>query len=96
MILAQLGLFGTIAYVLLLFGILLGLNTRARKSGNLYIRLATLFYAVNVLVSSIQSNYPGNNSMCMLTFIVTLMPFAASAAGLESAAATGPEAHNGN
>lgn len=95
MILAQLGLFGTIAYVLLLFGILLGLNTRARKSGNYYIRLATLFYAVNVLVSSIQSNYPGNNSMCMLTFIVTLMPFAVSAAGPERATAAGTEAHNG-
>ncbi|MBQ8052744.1 MAG: hypothetical protein IJ198_02905 [Lachnospiraceae bacterium] len=95
MILAQLGLFGTIAYVLLLFGILLGLNKRARKSGNYYIRLATLFYAVNVLVSSIQSNYPGNNSMCMLTFLVTMMPFAVSAAGPERAAAAGPEAHNG-
>jgi hypothetical protein len=96
MIAAQLGLFGTIAYVLLLFGVLAELCHRAKESGNSYIRLAALFYAVNVLVSSIQSNYPGNNSMCMLTFIVTLMPFAASAAGLESAAATGPEAHNGN
>ena len=96
MIAAQLGLFGTVAYVLLLFGVLAELCHRAKESGNNYIRLAALFYAVNVLVSSIQSNYPGNNSMCMLTFIVTLMPFAASAAGLESAAATGPEAHNGN
>lgn len=95
MILAQLGLFGAIAYALLLFGTLLRICRRAKESGNLYIRLAALFYAVNVLVSSIQSNYPGNNSMCMLTFIVTLMPFAVSAAGPERAAAAGTEAHNG-
>ena len=95
MIFAQLGLFGTIAYVLLLFGILLKMYQRAKKSGSLYIRLAALLFAVNVLVSSIQSNYPGNNSMCMLTFIVTLMPFAIRADGQGSAAAAGSEAQNG-
>ena len=78
MIFAQLGLFGTIAYVLLLFGVLGRLYQRAKDSGSLYIRLAALLFAVNVLVSSIQSNYPGNNSMCMLTFLVTVMTFAVS------------------
>ena len=85
MILGQLGLVGTIPYVLLLFGILGSMYHRAKKSGNPYIRLAAFFFAANVLISSIQSSYPGNNSMSMLTFLVTMMPFAVTA-----------EAQNGN
>ena len=95
MIFAQLGLFGATAYILLFGEILLKMYQRAKESGNLYIRLAALFFVVNALVSSIQSNYAGNNSMCMLTFIVTMMPFAIRAGGQERAAAAGPEAQNG-
>ena len=76
MIFAQLGLFGTVSYILLLVGILMKIYSRAKETGNAYLRFAALFYVINVLVSSIQSSYPGNNSMIMLTFLVTLIPFA--------------------
>ena len=76
MIFAQLGLFGTISYILLLLGILMKIYSRAKETGNAYLRFAALFYVINVLVSSIQSSYPGNNSMIMLTFLTTLIPFA--------------------
>ena len=95
MIFAQLGLFGTIAYMLLLFGVLGRLYQRAKDSGSSYIRLAALLFAGNALVSSIQSNYPGNNSMCMLTFLVTMMPFAVREYRKGSAAEGGSEAVNG-
>ena len=75
MIFAQLGLAGAVPYILLLFGILFKIYDRARETGNAYVRLAGFFYAANVLISSIQSSYPGNNSMMMLTFLLTLMPF---------------------
>lgn len=75
MIFAQLGLVGTIPYILLLLGILWKMYSRAVESGNVYVRLAAFFYAANALISSIQSNYPGNNSMIMLTFLVTMMPY---------------------
>ena len=80
-----------IRHILLLF-ILYEIFRRAKKTRNGYIMLAATMYAVNVLFSSIQSSYPGNNSMVMLTFIATLMPFCAEAftgalAGAETAAA---------
>ena len=91
MIFAQLGLLGTVPYVILLLFILYEIFRRAKKTRNGYIMLAATMYAVNVLFSSIQSSYPGNNSMVMLTFIATLMPFCAEAvtgafAGAETAA----------
>ena len=85
MIFAQLGLFGTVSYIFLLLGILMKIYSEAKETGNAYFRFAALFYVINVLVSSIQSSYPGNNSMIMLTFLVTLIPFAVS-----------NEAENGN
>ena len=85
MIFGQLGLAGTIPYFLLLLGILGILCRRAKECGNEYIRLAAYFFTANVLISSIQSSYPGNNSMSMLIFLVTMMPFGIAA-----------EARNGN
>ena len=81
MIFGQLGLVGTIPYVCLFFGILFSILKRAGESGNAYVRTAAGLYAANAVVSSIQSNYPGNNSMAMMTFIAAMMPFAFSAAG---------------
>ena len=92
MIFAQLGLLGTVPYVILLLFVLYEIFRGAKETRNGYIMLAATMYAVNVLFSSIQSSYPGNNSMVMLTFIATLMPFCAEAftgalAGAETAAA---------
>ena len=95
MIFGQLGLAGTVPFVLLLFGVLSMIYTKARACGNRFVRLAAFWYAANVLISSIQSNYPGNNSMVMLTFMVTMMPFAVTAAGSTEADAL-PEEHNGH
>ena len=80
MIFGQLGFAGTVPFVLLLFGVLSMIYGKAVECGNKYVRLAAFWYAANVLISSIQSNYPGNNSMVMLTFMVTMMPFAVTAA----------------
>ena len=85
MIFAQLGLFGAVSYIFLLLGILMKIYSGAKATGNAYLRFAALFYVINVLASSIQSSYPGNNSMIMLTFLVSLIPFAVS-----------NEAENGN
>ena len=79
MIFAQLGLVGTIPFVVLLLFILYEICRKGKETGNGYIMLAVYMYAINVLFSSIQSSYPGNNSMVMLTFIATLMPFCAAA-----------------
>lgn len=92
MIFAQLGLLGTVPYVILLLFVLYEIFRGAKETRNGYIMLAATMYAVNVLFSSIQSSYPGNNSMVMLTFIATLMPFCAEAftgalAGAKTAAA---------
>lgn len=76
MIFGQLGLVGTIPYVCLFFGILLGACRRAKESGNVYVRFAAYLFAANAAVSSIQSNYPGNNSMAMMTFAAAMIPFA--------------------
>ena len=95
MIFGQLGLVGTVPFVLLLVGVLSMIYTKARECGNRYVRLAAFWYAANVLISSIQSNYPGNNSMVMLTFMVTMMPFAVMAAGSTEADVL-PEEHNGH
>ena len=95
MIFGQLGLAGTVPFVLLLFGVLSMIYAKARACGNRFVRLAAFWYAANVLISSIQSNYPGNNSMVMLTFMVTMMPFAVTAAGSTEADAL-PEEHNGH
>lgn len=84
MIFGQLGFAGTVPFVLLFLGVLFRLYNRARESGNPYVRLAAFLYVVNAMVSSIQSNYPGNNSMVMMTFIVTMMPFAVIAGGQEA------------
>ena len=46
-------------------------------------------------MSSIQSNYPGNNSMVMLTFLVTMMPYAAAPAEQEKSVAVRREILNG-
>ena len=78
MIFAQLGLLGTIPYVALLLFILYEICRKGRETGNGYIMLAVYMYAINVLFSSIQSSYPGNNSMVMLTFLATLIPFCAA------------------
>ena len=78
MIFAQLGLFGAVSYIFLLLGILMKIYSGAKATGNAYLRFAALFYVINVLASSIQSSYPGNNSMIMLTFLVSLIPFAVS------------------
>ena len=85
MIFAQLGLFGAVSYIFLLLGILMKIYSGAKATGNAYLRFAALFYVINVLASSIQSSYPGNNSMIMLTLLVSLIPFAVS-----------NEAENGN
>ena len=95
MIFGQLGFLGTVFYALMLGGALWILYQRARKTSNRYIRLAALFYAANALMSSIQSNYPGNNSMVMLTFLVTMMPYAAAPAGQEKSVAVRREILNG-
>ena len=95
MIFGQLGLAGTVPFVLLLFGVLSMIYAKVRACGNRFVRLAAFWYAANVLISSIQSNYPGNNSMVMLTFMVTMMPFAVTAAGSTEADAL-PEEHNGH
>ena len=79
MIFGQLGFAGTVPFVLLFLGVLFRLYNRAKESGNCYVRLAAFLYTVNAMVSSIQSNYPGNNSMVMMTFLVTMMPFAVMA-----------------
>ena len=50
-----------------------GVYRAGKESGSLPIRFAVYLYIINVLVSSVQSAYPSNNSMVMLTFIVTLM-----------------------
>ena len=73
MIFAQQGLVGTIHYVILLFMVFRGFYRAGKESGSLPIRFAVYLYIINVLVSSVQSAYPSNNSMVMLTFIVTLM-----------------------
>lgn len=73
MIFGQLGLVGTIPFVILLFMVFAGIYRSGRRSRNPYIMFAVYLYIVNVLFSSIQSAYPSNNSMVMLTFIVTLM-----------------------
>ena len=80
MIFAQLGLVGTIPYTALLLFILYEICRKGKETGNGHIMLAVYMYAINVLFSSIQSSYPGNNSMVMLTFIATLMPFCAGLA----------------
>ena len=77
MIFAQLGLVGTIPYAVLLLLILYEICRRGKETENGYIMLAVYMYAINVLFSSIQSSYPGNNSMVMLTFLATLIPFCA-------------------
>ena len=75
MIFTQLGLIGMIPYILLLVIIFYDIYRNAKRSGNLYIRFAAYLYIANVLFSSIQSSYPCNNSMVMMTFIATLMPY---------------------
>ena len=91
MIFAQLGLVGTIPYTALLLFILYEICRRGKATRNGYIMLAVYMYAINVLFSSIQSSYPGNNSMVMLTFIATLMPLCADALqDAEEAAPIGP------
>ena len=73
MIFGQLGLVGTIPFVILFFLVLWEIYRAGAKSGSRTIRFAVFLYVINVLFSSIQSAYPSNNSMVMLTFIVTLM-----------------------
>ena len=75
MIFTQLGLIGMIPYILLLIIIFYDIYRNAKRSGSLYIRFAAYLYIANVLFSSIQSSYPCNNSMVMMTFIATLMPY---------------------
>ena len=75
MIFTQLGLIGMIPYILLMIIIFYAINRNAKRSGNLYVRFAAYLYIANVLFSSIQSSYPCNNSMVMMTFIATLMPY---------------------
>lgn len=75
MIFTQLGLIGMIPYILLLLLVFCDLYRNSKETGNPYIRFAVFFYVANVLFSSIQSSYPCNNSMVMLTFIVTMMPY---------------------
>lgn len=84
MIFGQLGFAGTVPFVLLFLGVLFRIYNRAKDSGNLYVRLAAFLFVVNAMVSSIQSNYPGNNSMVMMTFIATMMPFAVMTDGQEA------------
>ena len=79
MIFTQLGLIGMIPYIVLLVIIFYDIYRNAKRSGNLYIRFAAYLYMANVLFSSIQSSYPCNNSMVMMTFIATLMPYCISA-----------------
>ena len=96
MIFAQLGLVGTIPYTALLLFILYEICRKGKETGNGHIMLAVYMYAINVLFSSIQSSYPGNNSMVMLTFIATLMPFCAGLAEeAELGAPIGPVAPGG-
>ena len=75
MIFTQLGLIGMIPYILLMIIIFCDIYRNAKRSGNLYIRFAAYLYMANVLFSSIQSSYPCNNSMVMMTFIAALMPY---------------------
>ena len=75
MIFTQLGLIGMIPYILLMIIIFYDIYRNAKRSGNLYVRFAAYLYIANVLFSSIQSSYPCNNSMVMMTFIATLMPY---------------------
>ena len=79
MIFTQLGLIGMIPYILLLIIIFYDIYRNAKRSGSLYIRFAAYLYIANVLFSSIQSSYPCNNSMVMMTFIAALMPYCISA-----------------
>ena len=79
MIFTQLGLIGMIPYILLLIIIFYDIYRNAKRSGSLYIRFAAYLYIANVLFSSIQSSYPCNNSMVMMTFIAALMPYCVSA-----------------
>lgn len=87
MIFAQLGFVGTVPFVALLLFILYQICKKGKETGNGYIMFAVYMYAVNVLFSSIQSSYPGNNSMVMLTFIATIMPFSVSSAAEGAGAA---------
>ena len=80
-----------LAIVALLLFILYEICRKGKETGNGHIMLAVYMYAINVLFSSIQSSYPGNNSMVMLTFIATLMPLCADALqDAEEAAPIGP------
>ena len=65
--------------ILLLIIIFYDIYRNAKRSGSLYIRFAAYLYIANVLFSSIQSSYPCNNSMVMMTFIAALMPYCISA-----------------
>jgi hypothetical protein len=75
MIFTQLGLIGMIPYILLMIIIFYDIYRNAKRSGNLYVRFAAYLYIANVLFSSIQSSYPCNNSMVMMTFMATLIPY---------------------
>ena len=72
MIFAQFGFLGGILYVFLLldyFRLLL----RSANINNNVIKTSIFIYIFNVVLSSIQSSYPGTNSMVITTFLICLI-----------------------
>lgn len=72
MIFGQLGLIGTILFIILLGKFLITIYRKSKFQNNT-IKLATLFYIFNVLFSSIQSSYPGSNSMIFTTYFTIMI-----------------------
>lgn len=72
MIFGQLGLIGTILFIYLLSKFLIQIYKKARIQSNA-IKLPVLFYIFNVVFSSIQSSYPGTNSMVFTTYLIIIV-----------------------
>ncbi|HFU3938068.1 hypothetical protein ACTGYP_03755 [Streptococcus suis] len=70
MIFAQFGFFGLIIFILLMINYFKLLIKNLSKTVPT-VRLAVFFYIFNVVLSSIQSSYPGTNSMVITTFFIT-------------------------
>lgn len=72
MIIGQLGFIGIILFVFLLGSFLITIYKKSKLQNNT-IKLAVLFYIFNVLFSSIQSSYPGSNSMIFTTYFIVMI-----------------------
>ncbi|WP_449389878.1 hypothetical protein [Clostridium sp. ETTB3] len=72
MIFGQLGLIGTILFLLILGKFLMKIYQKVKGQSNI-IKLAVFFYIFNVIFSSIQSSYPSSNSMVFTTYFVIIV-----------------------